>query len=48
MTANRVNTSILRERIAECTVTRERGPTLVAVDFAEQGDLLKVVARLNR
>ena len=40
VTANRVNTSILRERIAECTVTRQRGPTLVAVDFAEQGDLL--------
>jgi hypothetical protein len=48
VTATRVNASILRERIAECTVARKRGPTLVAVDFAEQGDLLGVVARLNR
>ncbi len=48
VTATRVNTSILRERIAECTVARGRGPTLVAVDFAEQGDLLGVVERLNR
>ena len=48
VTATRVNTSILRERITECTVTRGRGPTLVAVDFAEQGDLLGVVERLNR
>jgi hypothetical protein len=29
-------------------VACERGPTLVAVDFAEQGDLLGVVERLNR
>jgi hypothetical protein len=48
VTASRVNTSILRERITECTVARKRGPTLVAVDFAEQGDLLGVVERLNR
>ena len=26
---------------------RGRGPTLVAVDFAEQGALLRVVDRLN-
>jgi hypothetical protein len=48
LTARRVNTSILRERVAECTRVRGRGPTLVAVDFAEQGDLLGVVERLNR
>jgi hypothetical protein len=48
VTAARVNTSILRTRLAECTVTRGRGPTLVAVDFAEHGDVLGVVERLNR
>jgi hypothetical protein len=48
VTARRVNTSILRERLVECTARRERGPTLVAVDFAEQGDVLGVVERLNR
>jgi hypothetical protein len=48
VTARRVNSSILRERLAECTGLRGRAPTLVAVDFAEQGDLLKVVERLNR
>ncbi len=42
-TAHRVNSSILRERVAECTHQRGRAPTLVAVDFAEQGDLLSVV-----
>jgi hypothetical protein len=48
VTARRVNTSILRDRVAECTRLRGRGPTLVAVDFAEQGDVLRVVERLNR
>jgi hypothetical protein len=48
VTARRVNTSILRARLAECTRARGRVPTLVAVDFAEQGDLLAVVERLNR
>jgi hypothetical protein len=48
VTARRVNSSILRARIARCTSTRSRGPTLVAVDFAEQGDLLGVVGRRNR
>ncbi len=48
VTATRVNTSILRERLAECAEVRHRGPTLVAVDFAERGDLLAVVERLNR
>lgn len=48
VTARRVNTSVLRERLTECEELRHRGPTLVAVDFAEQGDLLGVVERLNR
>jgi hypothetical protein len=48
VTARRVNSSILRQRLAECKDARGRGPTLVAVDFAEQGDLLPVVDRLNR
>jgi hypothetical protein len=48
VTARRVNSTILRERLAECEDARGRGPTLVAVDFAEQGDLLPVVERLNR
>jgi hypothetical protein len=48
VTARRVNTSVLGERLAECTRARGRRPTLVAVDFAEQGDVLGVVERLNR
>jgi hypothetical protein len=48
VTARRVNSSILRDRLARCTHVRGRGPTLVAVDFAEQGDLLELVTRLNR
>jgi len=48
VTARQVNSSILRERLARCTTARGRGPTLVAIDFAEQGDLLGVVAKLNR
>jgi hypothetical protein len=48
VTARRVNTSILRDRIDECTRLRHHVPTLVAVDFAEQGDVLGVVERLNR
>jgi hypothetical protein len=47
-TARRVNSSILRTRLDRCAAARGRGPTLVAVDFAEQGDLLEVVRRLNR
>ena len=47
VTARRVNASILRERVTRCTGERGRAPTLVAVDFAEQGDLLGVVNRLN-
>jgi hypothetical protein len=48
VTAQRVNTSILRHRVAACMQARGRGPTLVAVDFAEQGDVLGVVEQLNR
>ncbi len=48
LTATRVNTSILRTRLAECAHRRDHAPTLVAVDFAERGDLLGVVERLNR
>jgi hypothetical protein len=48
VSARRVNTKILRERIDECARLRGRAPTLVAVDFAEQGDVLGVVERLNR
>jgi hypothetical protein len=48
VTARRVNTSLLRDRVLRCTRDRGRAPTLVAVDFAEQGDVLGVVDRLNR
>jgi hypothetical protein len=47
VTAPRVNSTLLHARIARCTEAR-RAPTLVAVDFAEQGDVLGVVRRLNR
>jgi len=48
VTASRVNSTVLKERVARCTRERGRVPTLVAVDFAEQGDLLGVVDALNR
>jgi hypothetical protein len=48
VTAPRVNSAILHERITRCTAERGRGPTLVAVDFAERGDLLELVRTLNR
>jgi hypothetical protein len=48
VTAHRVNSRILRERVADCVPVRGRGPTLLAVDFAERGDLLAVVDQLNR
>ena len=48
VTARRVNTSLLRDRVVRCLRDRGRSPTLVAVDFAEQGDVLGVVERLNR
>jgi hypothetical protein len=48
VTARRVNTSLLRDRVVRCMRDRGRMPTLIAVDFAEQGDVLGVVDRLNR
>jgi hypothetical protein len=48
VTAARVNSSVLRTRLARCEEARGRGPTLVAVDFAERGDLLAIVRELNR
>ena len=47
VTARRVNSSLLRERLQRCRAERRQAPELVAVDFAEQGDLLRVVAGLN-
>ena len=47
--ARRVNAEdVLRERIEQCHRVRGRGPTMVAVDFAERGDVVKVVRALNR
>ena len=46
--ARAVNYRVLRDRVAQCTEVRGRGPTLVAVDFAEDSDVLAVVDRLNR
>ena len=40
--------SFLGARVEECEVARGRGPTLVAVDFAERGALLPIVDELNR
>jgi hypothetical protein len=48
VTAERVNSTLLRERVLRCTRDRGRGPTLVAVDFAERGDVLRLVDQLNR
>jgi hypothetical protein len=42
-----VNSSVLRARVRECTEVRGRPPTLVAVDFAEEGDVIDVVDGLN-
>jgi hypothetical protein len=46
--SSEVNGSVLRARVDHCTDVRRRAPTLVAVDFAEHGDLLAVVRDLNR
>jgi hypothetical protein len=46
--ARAVNYRVLRDRVAECSQVRGRGPTLVAVDFAEDSDVLAVVDGLNR
>ena len=39
--------SFLGGRVERCEVARGRGPTLVAVDFAERGALLSIVDELN-
>ena len=47
-TASMVNSkSFLGGRVERCEVARGRGPTLVAVDFAERGALLSIVDELN-
>jgi hypothetical protein len=47
-TARLVNAkSFLGARLEQCAVARGRGPTLVAVDFAERGALLSIVDDLN-
>ncbi len=46
--ADGVNGPLLKTRAARCTEGRHRALTLVAVDFAEHGDLLGVVRDLNR
>lgn len=47
-TAKTVNRSVLRTRVQECTAARGRPPTLVAVDFAEDSDVVSVVDQINR
>jgi hypothetical protein len=46
--SGRVNGELLRTSAARCVEARRRALTLVAVDFAEHGDLLGVVRDLNR
>jgi hypothetical protein len=47
-TASTVNSKLfLGGRVERCEVARGRGPTLVAVDFAERGALLAIVDQLN-
>jgi hypothetical protein len=38
---------VLRARVDDCLATAGRGPTFLAVDFYEVGDLLAVVSELN-
>jgi hypothetical protein len=45
--ARAVNYPVLRRRVRQCTHQRGRVPTLVAVDFAEHSDVLRVVDELN-
>ena len=47
-TARAVNSAALRARVKECTTVRGRPPTLVAVDFADNSDVVSVVNELNR
>jgi hypothetical protein len=46
--SGRVNGELLRTRAARCVEARPRALTLVAVDFADHGDVLGVVRDLNR
>jgi hypothetical protein len=46
--SSHVNGELLHTRAARCREVRGRALTLVAVDFAEHGDLLGVVRDLNR
>jgi len=46
--ATLVNSAVLRRRVAACRRDRGQGPTLVAVDFAERGDVIDVVRDVNR
>ena len=43
-----MNYSVLRSRVGRCVHQRRRIPTLVAVDFADNSDVLRVVDELNR
>jgi hypothetical protein len=47
-TAKTVNRLVLRTRVRECTAARGRPPTLVAVDFAEDSDVVSIVDQINR
>lgn len=47
-TARTVNSAVLRARVKECSKMRGRPPTLVAVDFADNSDVVSVVNELNR
>ena len=46
--ADRVNKSeVLRARVEQCQLERNRAPNLIAVDFYDSGDLLEVIDALN-
>lgn len=46
--AESVNSELLRDRARLCQEVRKQLPTLVAVDFAETGDVIEVADELNR
>ncbi len=39
---------LLGSRVATCREVRDRVPTLIAVDFADRSDVVRVAARVNR
>jgi hypothetical protein len=45
--ARAVNYRVLRRRVDECRARRGRAPTLVAVDFAEDSDVIEVTRDMN-